>query len=72
MRLCALRLIFSVVPFLRLSYIHLFPSSFLILSSVVTYLKLLTFSLLETEHISSNGNDSYIREIASWSSGQSF
>lgn len=55
---------FSVVPFLRLSYLHLFSSLFLILSSVVTYLKHLNFSLLETEHVGSDGNDSFIREMS--------
>lgn len=55
---------FSVVPFLRLSYLHLFSFSFLILSSVMTYLKHLTFTLLEAEHVGSNGNDSFIREMS--------
>jgi len=56
---------FSVVLFfLRVSYLHLFSSSFRILSGVVTYLKHLTFSLLENEHVGSNGNDSFIREMS--------
>lgn len=56
---------FSVVLFfLRLSYIHLFSSSSLILSSVVTYLKHMTFSLFEAEHAGSNGNDYFIREMS--------